>query len=104
MLKGLGDIGNLMKMQKEMKNIQKKIQKTKIEGESSDSSVKAVVNGEFNLLDISINEDLIKSGDVKKIEKMVFSAVNDAVNKAREFSAEEMKKIAGGMDLGSLFK
>jgi DNA-binding YbaB/EbfC family protein len=104
MLKGLGELGNLMKMQKEMKNVQKKIQKTKIEGQSSDGSVKAVVNGEFTLLDISIDENLVRSGDVKKVEKMVYSAVNDAVNKARDFSAEEMKKIAGGMDLGSLFK
>ncbi len=104
MLKGLGDIGQLMKMQREMKNIQKKIQKAKIDGESSDGSVKAVVNGEFTLLDISIDENLIKSGDVKKVEKMVYSAVNDAVNKARDFAAEEMKAIAGGMDLGSMFK
>ncbi|HPS86982.1 MAG TPA: YbaB/EbfC family nucleoid-associated protein [Spirochaetota bacterium] len=104
MLKGLGDIGQLMKMQKEMKNIQKKIQKARIEGESSDKSVKAVVNGEFSLLDITIDESLIKSGDVKKVEKMVYSAVNDAVNKARDFAAAEMKAIAGGMDLGGMFK
>jgi len=104
MLKGLGDLGQLMKMQKEMKNIQKNIQKAKIEGESSDGTVKAVVNGEFSLLDISIDENLIKSGDVKKVEKMVYSAVNDAVNKARDFAAEEMKAIAGGLDLGSMFK
>jgi DNA-binding YbaB/EbfC family protein len=91
-----------MKMQKEMKNVQKKIQKTKIDGISSDGTVKAVVNGEFTLLDISIDESLIKSGDAKKVEKMVFSAVNDAVDKARKFAAEEMKKIAGGMDLGGL--
>jgi conserved hypothetical protein TIGR00103 len=104
MLKGLGDIGQLMKMQREMKNIQKKIQKARIDGESSDKSVKAVVNGEFSLLDISIDENLIKSGDVKKVEKMVYSAVNDAVNKARDFAAAEMKAIAGGMDLGSMFK
>jgi hypothetical protein len=103
MLKGLGDLGQLMKMQREMKNVQKKIQKTKIEGASSDGSVKAVVNGEFSLIDITIDESLIKSGDVKKVEKMVFAAINDAVNKARAFSAEEMKKIAGGMDLGGLF-
>ena len=102
MLKGLGDIGQLMKMQREMKNVQKKIQKAKINGESSDGSVKAVVNGEFSLLSISIDENLIKAGDVKKVEKMVFTAINDAVNNAREFSAEEMKKIAGGMDLGGL--
>jgi len=104
MLKGLGDIAQLMKMQKEMKNIQKKIQKTRIDGESSDGSVKAVVNGEFTLLDISIDENLVKAGDVKKVEKMVYSAVNDAVNKARDFAAQEMKAIAGGMDLGGMFK
>lgn len=104
MLKGLGDIGQLMKMQKEMKNIQKTIQKARISGESNDGSVKATVNGEFSLLDISIDENLVKSGDVKKVEKMVFSAVNDAVTKARNYSAEEMKKMAGGMDLGGLFK
>jgi len=104
MLKGLGDIGQLMKMQKEMKNIQKKIQKARIDGESSDGSVRAVVNGEFILQDITISESLVKTGDVKKIEKMVFSAVNDAVNKARDFAAQEMKAIAGGMDLGSMFK
>ncbi len=104
MLKGLGDIGQLMKMQKEMKNIQKAIQKARIGGESTDGSVKATVNGEFSLLDISIDEALIKTGDVKKVEKMVFSAVNDAVNKAREYAAQEMKKMAGGMDLGGLFK
>ena len=103
MLKGLGDLGQIMKMQKEMKNIQKKIQKTKIEGQSSDGSVKVTVNGEFSLLDISISEELVRSGDVKD-RKMVSSAVNDAITKAKDFSAEEMKKIAGGMDLGSLFK
>ena len=103
MLKGLGDIAQLMKMQKEMKNVQKKIQKTKIDGISSDGTVKAVVNGELTLIDITIDESLVKSGDVKKVEKMVFSAINDAVDKARNFSAEEMKKITGSMDLGGLF-
>lgn len=104
MLKGLGDIGNLMRMQKEMKNIQKTIKKAKIEGESRDGLVKAVVNGEFSLLSITINDDLVKSGNTKEVEKMVFTAINDAINNAREYSTQEMKKITGGMDLGSLFQ
>lgn len=104
MLKGLGDMGNLLRMQKEMKNIQKTIKKAKIEGESAGGAVKAVVNGEFSLMSISINDELVKSGDTKQIEKMVLTAVNDAVHNAREYSAEEMKKLTGGMDLGSLFK
>lgn len=103
MLKGLGDIGHLMKMQKEMKSIQKNIKKARIEGMCADESVKAVVNGEFSLLEISISPELVKAGDHKKIEKNVYYAVNDAVDKARNYAAEEMKKIAGGMDLGGLF-
>jgi DNA-binding YbaB/EbfC family protein len=102
MLKGLGDIGQLMKMQKEMKNIQKNIKKARVSGMCADESVRAVVNGEFSLLEISIDPELIKAGDHKKIEKNVYYAVNDAIDKAREYAAEEMKKIAGGMDLGSL--
>lgn len=104
MLKGLGEMGNLLRMQKEMKNIQKTIKKAKIEGESAGGAVKAVVNGEFSLMSISISDELVKSGDTKQIEKMVLTAVNDAVHNAREYSAEEMKKLTGGMDLGSLFK
>jgi len=104
MLKGLGDIGNIMRMQKEMKNIQKAIKKAKIDGESSDGSVKAVVNGEFSLLSITISDELVKKGDTKQIEKMVHTAVNDAIHNAREYSAGEMKKMTGGMDLGSLFQ
>lgn len=104
MLKGLGDMGNLLRMQKEMKNIQKAIKKAKIEGESAGGAVKAVVNGEFTLMSISISDELVKTGDAKQIEKMVLTAVNDAVHNAREYSAEEMKKLTGGMDLGSLFK
>ncbi len=104
MLKGLGDMGNLLRMQKEMKNIQKTIKKAKIEGESAGGAVKAVVNGEFSLMSISISDELVKTGDTKQIEKMVLTAVNDAVHNAREYSAEEMKKLTGGMDLGSLFK
>ena len=104
MLKGLGDIGNLMKMQKEMKEMQKKLKKASLEGMSSDDSVKATVNGEYELLDIKVSQDLIRTGDIKKIEKMILSAVNDAIVKVKEYSASEMARLAGGMDLSNFFK
>ncbi len=102
MLKGLGDVGNLMKLQKEMKNIQKKLKSSRVDGESSDGSVKATVNGEFSLLDLSINPDLISQGDVKKIEKMVVSAVTNAVEKMKRQSADEMKSLTGGLNIPGL--
>jgi hypothetical protein len=102
MLKGLGDMGNLMKLQREMKNIQKKLQKTRMEGKSSDGSVKASVNGEFSLLDITIDPAMVSQGDAKKIEKMVVSAVNNAVENMKKESAAEMAKLTGGLNIPGL--
>jgi nucleoid-associated protein EbfC len=97
-MKGMGDLGNLMKMQREMKNIQKKLKKTKIEGVSSDGLVKATVNGEQKLLDISIEEELLSQGR-KKVEKMVLDAVNDASAKIQDYSAAEIKKLTGDLNI-----
>jgi nucleoid-associated protein EbfC len=104
MLKGLGDLGNLMKMQKEMKNIQKKLKKSSAEGGTADDSVKAVVNGEYELLDIKLDPDFVKNNEVKKIEKNILFAVNDAVERMKDQSAKEMAKLTGGMDLSGLMK
>ncbi|HOO71899.1 MAG TPA: YbaB/EbfC family nucleoid-associated protein [Spirochaetota bacterium] len=99
MLKGLGDIGNLMKLQKEFKNTQKKITKARITGESPGGEVKATFSGDYKLVELNID---VKDPDVKKIEKAVAAAVNDAVDKVKEFSAEEMGKLTGGLNLPGL--
>jgi nucleoid-associated protein EbfC len=97
-----GNIGELLKMKKQMTDVQKKIKKAEHEGASSDGLVKAVVNGEFNLVSISISDELASSGDKKKLEKAVHSAVNTAVDKGKDFAKEQMKALTGGMNLPGL--
>jgi len=97
MLKGLGDIGNILKLQKEMKDVQKKLKAARLEAASNDGTVKAVVNGELGLVDLSIAPEIVSAGDVKKIEKAVISAVNNAAEKMRRQSADEMSRITGGL-------
>jgi DNA-binding YbaB/EbfC family protein len=97
-----GNLGEMMKMQKQLKDIQKKIKKAEHQGESSDALVKVTVNGEFELIAISIHDELAKSGDRGKIEKAVHSAVNTAVAKGKEFAAAQMKELTGGLSLPGL--
>lgn len=97
MLKGLGDMANIMKLQKEFKNTQKAIKKAKLEGQNQDGTVKAVVTGEYSLTDLKIDKSLAETGDSKKIEREVMAAVNSAVEEVRNFSAAEMNKLTGGM-------
>jgi DNA-binding YbaB/EbfC family protein len=102
MLKGLGDIGNLMKIQKEFKNIQKRITGTVMEGASSNGKVKAAVNGERRLMSLSIEPDVLQTSSSRDVEKMVIEAVNDAGERIKSFSTAEMKKLTGGLDIPGL--
>ena len=97
MLKGLGEVGNILKLQKEMKDIQKKLKATRLEAASNDGTVKAVVNGELGLVDLHIDPEIISAGDVKKIEKAVLSAVNNAAEQMKRQSAAEMSRLYGGL-------
>lgn len=105
MLKGLGDIGNLMKMQKELKNIQKRITKTKLEGEDKKGLLKVIMTGEHKMVEVTFSDQM--AGKSKEdLEKAVVEAVNDAVEKIKKFSSEEMKKMTGGMNIpgmGNMF-
>lgn len=102
MLKGLGDLGNIMRLQREFKNIQKKLKKSEAIGETADGSVKVTVNGEYSVVDIAIAQELISSGDKKKIEKAIVFAFNTAVENMKEIAAQEMAKLTGGMNIPGL--
>ncbi len=102
MLKGLGDLGNIMRLQREFKNIQKKLKKTEAHGETADGMVKVIVNGEYSMVDIDIAQELISTGDKKKIEKALIFASNAAVEKMKEIAAQEMAKLTGGMNIPGL--
>ena len=107
MLKGLGDVGQMMKLQKEMKSTQKKLKKKEIEGKSKDGYVKAIVNGEFRLLDLKIDPEILENSDQNKLEGSIISAVNTAIDSSKEHAANEMSKLTGGMNipgLGSMLK
>jgi nucleoid-associated protein EbfC len=92
MLKGLGDLGQLMKLQREMKNMQNKIARATIEGGDARGLVKATVNGEFRLVRIEIDDALLGEGK-ERAEKAVLQAVNDAVDRMKAHSAEELGRL-----------
>ena len=97
-----GNMGEILKMQKQMKDIQKRIKKSEHTGEAESGLVTVVVTGEFTVESVSIDESLVKKGDRRKIEKAVASATNEAVKKAKDFAAQEMKALTGGLNMPGL--
>lgn len=103
-MKGMmGGMAGLMKqanqMQMKMKKLQEELATREFSGTSGGGAVTAKVNGENKVLALTINPEVIKSGDAEMLTDMVISAVNDALKTAKDTSSAEMSKITGGMNL-----
>ncbi len=100
--------GNFMtSMFQQVKEVQTKIDELqgelaglRIEGQAGGGMVKAVVNGQQELISVKIDGQALND-DVELVEDLVAAAVNQALGKSREESQERMKRITGGM-LGGL--
>lgn len=103
-MKGMaGGMAGLMKqanqMQMKMKKLQEELATREFSGTSGGGAVTAKVNGDNKVLALTINPEVLSSGDAEMLQDMVISAVNDALKTAKDTSSQEMSKITGGMSL-----
>jgi hypothetical protein len=106
MFKGLGQIASLMKnaheIQGRMKDMQENLRRLKAEGTAGGGMVTVEVNGQQQVLSCRIEQSLFDAGDREIVEDLVVSAVNQALEKIKQAAADEMGKLAGGIDMSSL--
>ena len=81
-----------------MKESQEKIKNIKIEGVSGSNSVKVTLNGDGEMIKIDISEDIIKE-DKSIIEDLIVAAHNNAKEKLKLKTTEEISKATGGFGI-----
>lgn len=87
----LGQFKDLYKLQKQAKEIKKKLKNTHIEAEHEGISV--IVSGEQELVEIKISEEARNN---KNLEENLLKCVNKGMKKAQEVAAGMMKDVMGG--------
>lgn len=104
---GGGNINNLMKqaqkLQKEMTQAQQELEEKEFEASVGGGAVLVKVNGKKEVLSIKIKEEVVDPDDVEMLEDLVLSAVNEALKKAEEETANKMGKLTGGMNIPGMF-
>jgi nucleoid-associated protein EbfC len=94
----------MMSMAKrQYEELQRKMQETTVEASSGGGSVSVKMNGQKQVLDIKIDPEVVKSGDLEMLQDLVMAAVNEALKKVHAEMAEEMSKITGGLNIPGLF-
>lgn len=87
----------VQKMQSDMAKVQADLEKKIVTEESGGGMVKATVNGKKELVSISIDDEVVKSGDREMMEDLVVAAVNKALQSAGKMAEDELGNITKGM-------
>ena len=84
---------------KKARAIQKELKETEIEASSSDGTITVVFNGEQRMTDIQIDEQWLAPDKKRELEKAILNVTGQAISKAQAVAAEQMKKVAGDLNL-----
>lgn len=89
---------DLYRLQKQAREIKKKLKNTHIEAEHEGITV--IINGEQEVIEVKIAEQAMQ--DRKKAEENVVKCLNKAIKKSQQIGAEMMKDVMGDMGLPGL--
>jgi DNA-binding YbaB/EbfC family protein len=78
-----------------MKESQEKIKDIRVEGVSGSSSIKIILDGEGEMQNIKLSEEIMKE-DKTIIEDLIVAAHNNAKSELKSKTSEEISKSAGG--------
>ena len=93
----------VQKMQQEMIRAQEEMEKKTYTATAGGGMVKAIVNGKNEVMELEINPEAVDPDDVEMLQDMVIAAVNEALRAAETDKANNMSRMAGGLNLGGMF-
>lgn len=101
MFRNLGDMAGLLtqakKFEKEMKDLNERLGRARVEGDAGGGMVRVVCNGRQDVLSVEIDPAIVDPSETAMLEELILAAVNTARRKAQELAKEEMEKLARDM-------
>ncbi|MGN1002065.1 MAG: YbaB/EbfC family nucleoid-associated protein [Oscillospiraceae bacterium] len=88
------------KMQQDLLKMQEELEQAQYTASAGGGVVSATVSGKRELTALEIQPDAVDPEDVEMLQDMVIAAVNEALRKAEDASAQSMSRITGGLNLG----
>jgi DNA-binding YbaB/EbfC family protein len=85
-------------MESKLRESQEKIKNIQAQGISGSNSVKVILYGENEMIKIDLSEEIMKENKII-IEDLIVAAHNNAKEKLKSKTTEEISKATGGFDI-----
>ncbi|HNV62378.1 MAG TPA: YbaB/EbfC family nucleoid-associated protein [Candidatus Cloacimonas acidaminovorans] len=106
MLPGGKNMQQLMKqaqkMQAEIMKQQEELANTVFSASSGGGMVTVEMNGQFEVVSLKIDPQVVDPEDVEMLEDLITAAVQEVLNKVNEASSNVMSKVTGGINIPGL--
>ena len=88
---------DMMKQMQQVRKIQKTLAAKTVEISSNDKMVTVVARGDMTIASIKVNPDALTQMKLEKLERILTSTVNGALESSKKAAAADMQKLTGGM-------
>ena len=85
-------------LENKMRESQEKIKNIRVQGISGSDSIKITLDGEGEMIKIEISDEILKE-EKGIIEDLIIAAHNNAKQKLKSKTSEEISKAAGGLNI-----
>jgi DNA-binding YbaB/EbfC family protein len=96
-----GMLKQAMEMKQKMEALKEQLAEETIEA-GAGGMVKVVFNGRMELLELTIDPEVVDKEDKDQLEFLVRTAVNDGLRKTQQMMKDRMQEITGGLDIPGL--
>ena len=93
-----GLLKQAQQMQRDMSKVENELKEKQYEKTIGGGIVKAVVSGEMKLIELQLDDDLLKEDKVE-IQAMIMTAVNEALAEATADKENTMNELTAGIKL-----
>lgn len=95
----VGDLlKNIGRVRKDLDKVQGDLKNRVVESSAGGGMVKALMNGQQELLKVTIDPQALSQG-VEMVEDLVVAAVSQALTRSKSLRSEEMEKVTGGLGI-----
>ena len=89
----------MQKMQKDMAKAQEELADKTVEGTAGGGMVTVVANGQKEIIEVRIKEDVVDPEDIEMLQDLVLAATNDALKQIEDLTNSTMGQFTQGMNL-----
>lgn len=87
------------KMQKKMLEAEEEAARQVVEASAGGGMVSVKLNGKQELLEITLEKDVVNPDDIEMLQDLIVAAVNEGMKKSHQVMQDKMQAITGGLGL-----